>query len=247
MSDKPPYVLEAADPSAGRPASIIFFHGYGDEAEGLPMGLAQQFQMYKKLPYVRWLLPNAPRDHEAMTRAWYRVKALPNAMKPEVPGHVEEKEQAPDDEEGLLRACNTMDELVQAELDRGVEPARIVVGGFSQGCAVSLVWGQVGKLRNKVGGVLCLSGYFPLAERISELRKERGIAEDDKGSKAWFYIHGSGDMLVPIKLFVEGTEQLLKWVDKDKIEGHVIEGMGHSTNNQLLRAMLGFLDGVLPP
>ena len=54
-------------------------------------------------------------------------------------------------------------------------------------------------------------------------------------------------MLVPIKLFVEGTEQLLKWVDKDKIEGHVIEGMGHSTNSQLLRAMLRFLDGVLPP
>ena len=127
------------------------------------MGLAQQFQMYKKLTYVRWVLPNAPRDHEAMTRAWYRVKALPNAQKPEVPGHAEENEHAPDDEEGILRACDTMDELVQAELDRGVKPARIVVGGFSQGCAVSLVWGQIGKLRNKVGGVLCLSGYFPLA------------------------------------------------------------------------------------
>lgn len=247
MSDKPPYVLEPTDQSTGRPASLIFFHGYSDEAEGLPLGLAQQFQMFKKVPYLRWVLPNAPQHQEAMTRAWYLPKALPNAIKPKVPGKIDEDENAPDDEEGILKACNTMDELVQAEIDRGVEANRIIVGGFSQGCAVSLVWGQISKFRGKVGGIMCLSGYFPLADRLPELRKERQIPDDEKSSTDWFYAHGSGDQLVPMSLFVAGTTELLNWVEKDKIEGHVIDGMGHSTNNQLLRAMLRFLDRVIPP
>ena len=78
--------------------------------------------------------------------------------------------------------------------------------------------GQVGKLRNKVGGMLCLSGYFPLADRIAELRKVREIPEDDKGSKAWFYIHGSGDMLIPIKLFVEGTSSCSSGLTKIRLK-----------------------------
>lgn len=38
MSDKEPYILEPTDPAAGRPATIIFLHGFADEAEGLPLG-----------------------------------------------------------------------------------------------------------------------------------------------------------------------------------------------------------------
>jgi predicted esterase len=181
-----------------------------------------------------------------MTQAWYLPKALPNAQKPQVPGQASE-ESEPDDEAGILKTCDVLDDLIQQELDRGVESSRIVVGGFSQGCAVSLVWGQVGKLRDKVAGVVCLSGYFPLTERIVDLRKGRGIAEDEQATKQWFYIHGSNDVLVPMKLFVEGVEQLTKYVEKDDVEGHVYEGMGHATNNALLRDMLGFLNRVVPP
>lgn len=172
-------------------------------------------------------------------------KALPNAMKPEVPGGIK-KEDEPDDEEGILKTCDLVDQLVQQELDRGVEPGRIVVGGFSQGCAVSLVWGQIGRMRDKVGGVLCLSGYFPMAERLDALRKERGISQEEHSKMQWFYIHGSSDMMVPMKLFVEGVEKLSKYAHKDNIEGHVYEGMGHSTNNALLRDLLGFLGKVVP-
>jgi predicted esterase len=38
MAQKPPYLLEAIDPQAGKPATLIFLHGYGDDAEGLPLG-----------------------------------------------------------------------------------------------------------------------------------------------------------------------------------------------------------------
>ena len=39
MAQKPPYILEAADKNAARPATFIFLHSFGDEAEGLPLGM----------------------------------------------------------------------------------------------------------------------------------------------------------------------------------------------------------------
>lgn len=178
-------------------------------------------------------------------------KALPSALKPRVPGADQNDETEPDDEEGIVASCDTVDKLVRQEIERGIEPSRIVVGGFSQGCAISLVWGLVGKERDNVAGVMLLSGYFPLADRIATLRKKRGLSEaPDKQNeqKKWFYVHGSKDILVPGKLFVQGKEELTKWIDADKdLEDHLYEGMGHNTTNKELKDMLGWLSAVLPP
>jgi predicted esterase len=248
MTDKEPYILEPKDPSSGRPATFIFLHGFADEAEGLPLGLGQQFQFHNKLPYLKWLLPNAPIHSTARVRAWYVPKAL-SSVELEVPGIDVSAEQDPDDEAGILKSCAYVDELVEQELENGVDPARVVVGGFSQGCAVSLVWSQVGKMRDKVAGVVGMSGYFPLADRIDALRTEGTMNEEggEERKTQYFYIHGTADAMVPMKLFVEGVEKLSKYVKRDDIEGHVYEGMGHSTNNHLLRDLLGFLGRVVPP
>lgn len=40
MAQKPPFILEAIDKNAPRPATFIFLHGFGDEAEGLPLGMS---------------------------------------------------------------------------------------------------------------------------------------------------------------------------------------------------------------
>lgn len=66
-------------------------------------------------------------------------KTFPSALKPRVPGAEEDNKTDPDDEEGILKSCDTIDGFVRKEMDRGVPPQRIVVGGFSQGCAVSFV------------------------------------------------------------------------------------------------------------
>ena len=247
MSDKSPYIVTpTADASStARPATLIFLHGYGDDADGLPLGLAQQFQMYNKMQYLKWVLPYAPYNQEAMTRAWYVPKALPNAIKPRTPGE-ENDENAPDDEAGIMKSVDILDQLVEQEIKDGTPPERIVVGGFSQGCAVSLVWGLTGRFRNKVAGVMCLSGYLPLRDRIVALRKEREADNAEKDTKQWFYVHGTMDMLVPLKLFVQGNQDLVEWVDKENIDGHVYQGMGHSTNSAELRDMLAFFEKVIP-
>ncbi|KAJ9640242.1 uncharacterized protein PV06_10760 [Exophiala oligosperma] len=249
MSAKAPYILPptAVDSSSGRPATLIFLHGYDDEAEGLPLGLAQQFQFYQKMPYLKWILPNADHNHEAMARAWYLPKALPNAMKPRIPGHEEDEEGEPDDEEGIMKSVDIVDKLVEEELKGGTPPERILVGGFSQGCAVSLVWSLVGRLRHDVAGLVCLSGYLPLKDRIQALQQERPAASPEGTDKRrWFYVHGTRDMLVPKRLYLQGKEELSRLVGQDRIEEHLYEGMGHSTNAAELRDLLTFLERVIP-
>lgn len=214
-------------------------------------GLAQQFQFNHRLPYLRWVLPNAPNNRMAASTAWYMPKALPNALKPRVPGAQEDDETDPDDEDGILESCDTVDKFVRAEIDRGVPPERIVVGGFSQGCAVSLVWGLVGKERNNVAGVVPLSGYFPLGNKIGAIRKARGFSEtaDQAGeTKKWFLAHGDRDALVPTKLFTHQKEELAKWVDFERdVEEHTYENMAHTFVPAELRGMLRWFSKVVPP
>lgn len=172
-------------------------------------------------------------------------------MKPRVPGVEEDDEMAADDEAGILETCDLVDKLVRQEIERGVDPSRIVVGGFSQGCAISMVWGLIGKERNNVAGMLPLSGYFPLADRISALRKERGYSEapdKDAEKKKWFLVHGAKDVLVPMRLFVQATSELSKWINAERdLEGHVYDDMAHNTTNKELRDMLKWLSAVIPP
>jgi predicted esterase len=206
--------------------------------------------MYSKLPYLRWVLPNAPLNREALSNAWYLPRALPNAAKPTVPGHEEDAVPAevdPDDEEGIMWAVGYVDQLVEEEVKRGVDPKRIVVGGFSQGCAVTIVWGLTGRWRDRVAGCVCLSGYFPLQRSVERLKTEKEGREGEEGGKKWFLAHGTKDMLVSARLFQESTEALSKWVDMERdIEGHLYDGMVHSTSAPELRDLLGWLSKVVP-
>jgi len=162
-------------------------------------------------------------------------KALPSPAKPRIPGHDSDDENDndnnKDDEEGIMRTVDTIDQLVEEEIKRGVPADRIIVGGFSQGCATSLVWGLTSKLRDVVAGVVCASGYFPLAKRIGQLRRERmsmrGMDIEGQGQdqprddqehkrktqntqKQWLLLHGSRDMLVSQHLFRHLSTELDK-------------------------------------
>lgn len=180
-------------------------------------------------------------------------KSIPNSLKPRVPGHEDEDEDASnqDDEEGILKSCDRIDEMVRAEIERGVQPSRIIVGGFSQGCAVSVVWGLVGKERHNVGGIMLLSGYFPVAERIGAIRKERKLSENpvlDEEKVKWFYVHGDRDVLLGARFFRAGQEELAKWVNFDRdVETHLYERMAHTIAPPVLRGMLNWLTALVPP
>lgn len=74
------------------------------------------------------------------------------------------------DEAGLLKSRDYFNGLIKAEMDKGIEASRIVLGGFSQGGAMSLFTGLTHK--EKLGGVFAMSCYVPLSHKFKELLPE---------------------------------------------------------------------------
>jgi predicted esterase len=66
----------------------------------------------------------------------------------------------PEDETGLFAAVRQINNLIDAEIESGIPPHRVIVGGLSQGAAVSVLTGLA--TERKLAGIFALSGYIPL-------------------------------------------------------------------------------------
>lgn len=242
---KQPVVLEALENPTddSKKSVIIFLHGLGDDGRGTGYGLAQQFQIHKKLPYAKWVLPTASVDPTVGQRCWYKPHDLPSPLKPKVPGHEADTAEVDkeEDEDGIFRTVEYIDGLIAAEVEGGVDPGNIAIGGFSQGSAVAMVWGLKGHWRDKVAGVFGLSGYFP---KIMVVKPDE-VGKEIKHAARWFFGHGMTDMAISINLFADGQKRLQQFVDRDSIEGHVYEALSHEVGGGEVRDLWLWLNTVL--
>lgn len=212
-----------------------------------PTDIAQQFHSAQKLPYLSWLFPNAPHNHEAMSTAWY----TPTSFSPIPVG----QSSAPDDqsedddefaEEGedeILASVEYVCGLIDEEIKRGVEVGRIVVGGFSQGCAVSLVLALTSRYSGQIGGVVGLSGYLPRGKKIKAGREK--FSREESKTKI-FLAHGTKDMLVPMRVFRDTKARVQRTVGESVLEAREYQGMGHVTCGPEFMDMCAFLENVVP-
>lgn len=76
----------------------------------------------------------------------------------------------PDDEQGMLQAAAQFNGIIDELAAKDNIPLdRIVMGGFSQGAALSLLTALEGK--RKIGGLAILSGWLPLhSKRYDQVR-----------------------------------------------------------------------------
>lgn len=73
-----------------------------------------------------------------------------------------------DDEEGLYRAVNWINELISIEeTEHNIPPNRIIIGGLSQGGAVSLL--TTITIKKPLAGLFALSTYVPLRTKTPEV------------------------------------------------------------------------------
>ena len=72
-----------------------------------------------------------------------------------------------DDESGIMRSVAAVDALIQAEVDAGIPEEKIILGGFSQGGAISVISGLTGK--RKLGGVVGLSTWVLLNHKVQSV------------------------------------------------------------------------------
>ena len=63
-------------------------------------------------------------------------------------------------------STSSINSLITTELDNNptIPPSRLIIGGFSQGAAVSLLTALTNE--RKLGGAIALSGWLPLHTKI---------------------------------------------------------------------------------
>ncbi len=173
-----PIILE---PPGEHTASIIWMHGLGaDGSDFLP--IVPQFDL---LPNhgIRFIFPHAPVRPISINGGmrmpgWYDVYALDFAAR--------------EDEPGIHDSAATINALIDQECARGLSTRRVVLAGFSQGGAMALHCGL--RFPQRLGGVLALSTYLPLANTLSE---EASAANADLPI---FMAHGLADPIVALDL-----------------------------------------------
>ena len=165
--------LTAPDPVA----AIIVIHGLGADGNDF-VPVARELDL-SPVGAVRFVFPNAPVMKVTVNGgypmpAWYDIAG---------PGQ-------PEDAAGLHASRATIEALIDNEVARGIPAERIVVAGFSQGCAMALLTGL--RHARRLAGLVGLSGYLPLAPTTAA---ERSDANRDTPI---FLAHGSRDGVVPI-------------------------------------------------
>lgn len=138
--------------------------------------------------------------------------------------------------------------IIDRLVAEGVPAHRIVIGGFSQGCAMSLLLGLTTKYAGKLGGVVGIAGYLPIESRIVDMRREAGLPEKAGGGMPFYFCRGTRDMLVPKRYFTLCVKKLKEvGVEEAAMDLHEYEGMGHQMTGLLLRDVCNFLEKALPP
>jgi len=158
-------------------ATVLILHGLGaDGRDFLPV--AEQLDLSSVGP-VRFIFPNAPVMPVTINGgyqmpAWYDILGADLTQR--------------QDEAGLRHSQLAIDALIEREKSRGIASHRIVLAGFSQGCAMTLMTGL--RHRDRLAGLLCMSGYLPLADKTAA---ERSSANQDVPI---FMAHGTHDPVV---------------------------------------------------
>ncbi|KAI9685447.1 MAG: hypothetical protein M1822_004578 [Bathelium mastoideum] len=175
-----------------------------------------------------------------MQQAWY----TPTPLSPFPSSRPELEEE--EDEEGLKSSVAYVDSLIEDVRSRGIPLDRIVLGGFSQGCAVTLLSGLTSKYAGRLAGLVCLSGYMPLVNKIQQLRSESGLPAT-VGEMPIFVARGTKDMLVPKRYLTACVDKLRELgVSGSALDVHEYEGLGHATSGQELRDLCQWLEKLVP-
>lgn len=171
-------------------ATIIVLHGLG--ADGSDFESFVEALRLEAVGPVRFLFPNAPQmpvtiNGGYVMRAWYDILGTDLARR--------------EDEAGLRQSRTAIDALIAREGARGVPAGRIVLAGFSQGCAMTLMTGL--RHPERLAGLAGLSGYLPLAAMTADERHE---ANRDVPI---FLAHGTDDPVIPIARATASRDALL--------------------------------------
>ncbi|KAI0462692.1 hypothetical protein LJB42_003493 [Komagataella kurtzmanii] len=201
--------------------AMIIVHGLGDSGEGWRF-FGELFGRY--FPDVTTILPNAPEmpvtvNGGYVMRSWFDIYEFGNPK-------------AKQDADGILKSARVLQDLVKEQVSKGIDPSKIVLGGFSQGASISLI--AASTLDIKIGGVIAMSGFISIPKEVTPL-----ITSANK-STPFFQGHGTADPVIQFT-YGEQCRDFFKSHGFTNYQLHSYEGMQHSTSDEELRHIYQFL------
>lgn len=212
--------------SGDRPeAAVIWLHGLG--ADGNDFAAIVPELNLTGCPPIRFVFPHAPEipvtiNGGYVMPAWYDILGT--------------ETQKREDEAGIRRSALAIEALVAREVQRGVDPQRIVLAGFSQGCAMVLHTGL--RHPQRLAGIVALSGYLPLAHELP------AQASPANRQIPIFMAHGSADPMIMIGR-AEASRDALQAMGYP-VQWHSYP-MPHSLHPREIQDIARFLCSVLAP
>jgi phospholipase/carboxylesterase len=175
MSDPQTVEVETGnEPSA----SVIWLHGLGADGHDFEP-IVPELRLPGTLP-LRFVFPHAPVRPVTLNggmamRAWYDIISLDR--------------NGPVDAAGIGESSALLESLIAREEQRGIDPGRIVLAGFSQGGAIAI--NTVLRAGRRLAGLMALSTWLALPETL------HGRSVD--ASTPVFMAHGRFDPMIPLQ------------------------------------------------
>ncbi|KAF1812597.1 acyl-protein thioesteras-like protein 1 [Eremomyces bilateralis CBS 781.70] len=212
-------------------ATVIVAHGLGDSGVGW-VWLAENWRMRNKFEEVSFIFPSAPNIPITLNMGmrmpgWYDIASLDELKRAE-------------DETGINRSRAYFHELINAEIKKGIPSNRIVLGGFSQGGAMSLLSGLTSP--HKLGGIFGLSCYLLLKDKAQAM-----IADANNANKETkiFIGHGDEDQVVKHAAGKTSAEVLKQW--GYDVDFRTYAGLVHSADPEEIDDLESYLNDRIPP
>ncbi|EGW32134.1 acyl-protein thioesterase 1 [Spathaspora passalidarum NRRL Y-27907] len=213
--------------------AVIFLHGLGDTGEGwswFPQ-LINQTKIIKNSDAINYVFPNAPQipitvNGGYVMPAWFDIYAFgdPNARQ---------------DVTGFFKSCEVLKSLIKEQIEvHGVPPEKIIIGGFSQGAAISLATASI--LDFKIGGVVALSGFCPVKNDVLERHEKSGV----NFNTPIFQGHGKADPLIKFD-YGQQTSEFYKSLGFNNYTFRGYEGVAHSADDQELVDVMKFIHDIV--
>ena len=200
-------------------ATLVFLHGTGEQAQFWASFLAEYVQ-----PHVKIVCPQAPllsvTLYSAILTAWFDI--------------ISKDPNAPEDEQGIERSKTAIVKLIEEEISSGIDPSRIVIGGFSQGGAQALYTGLTSN--HSLAGIVAMSTWLPLRQKFPGAAVNPNIS-------CW-QAHGDMDFDAPYSYGKLTSDILKSFMPNHKFITY--NNLTHTTNPEEMNDLEEYLSGLLP-
>lgn len=175
-----PLDMEIIETSPDASRVVIWLHGLGaDGYDFVP--IVSELDLPEQAN-IRFIFPHAPTRPVTINggytmRAWYDILSMDLG-----------KDDATDRDD-ILNSVDMINRIIESQIAKGIDAAKILLAGFSQGGVIALYAAL--NFPQKLAGVMALSTYMPFTEKVLE------NVDEKRAQLPIFSAHGTDDPVVP--------------------------------------------------